>query len=257
MNNVKLLGYIMGENLGIQVKPKIVSKTDKTITFDTVLQEGNKKNRNGRIYPSVLIESGFNSPFVRERLITNSWFGEAEHPMEDDPKRLVRLDRVNSCHIIRSWSRTGDIFNGRIQTTANTRGREMMDMILENDLITGFSLRGFGPVKKTDTGDIVVQPFRMITYDGVTHPSHNPAYMCNTLSESSKMVPIYESTLNDLFKQESALMESFDCLNLFEHESDCMATENGNLIVKNKDTTIMMNVSESTRFDLIDIFNHM
>jgi hypothetical protein len=71
------------------------------------------------------------------------------------------------------------------------------------------------------------------------------------------MVPIYESTLNDLFKQESSLMESFDCLNLFEHESDFMATSNGNLVVTNKDSTILMNISESTRYDLIDIFNNM
>lgn len=118
MKNDRLLGYVISENTGISVKPTIISRTDKTITFDAVLQESDRENRNGRIYPAAILEAGFNSPFVKERLVTNSWTGEAEHPAGDDINRLFRIEPNNTSHFIKSWYRdqtNNKMFCGRIQ----------------------------------------------------------------------------------------------------------------------------------------------
>ena len=144
MKNDRLLGYIIAENSGISVKPKIISQTAKTITFEAVLQESNKQNRNGRIYPASVLEAGFNSKYVQERLITNSWKGEAEHPEGDDMSRLFRVEPNNTSHFIKSWGRDSsnpDLFTGIIQTAASRVGIDYMNMILENDMLTAFSLQ--------------------------------------------------------------------------------------------------------------------
>ena len=254
MNNEKLLGYILSEQTSSENKPVILNETASTITFDAILQQGDVPNRNGRIYPTAVIESGFRSAFVKERLATNSWMGESEHPDSNDPMRLIKLERSNVSHFIKAWRREGNNFIGTVQTAANECGKDLKNMILENGLITGFSLRGFGPTKKTPKGDFVCQPFKMITYDAVTHPSHKNAYMANNLSESV-CIPIYARQLQDMHNADGALFESLELLRLLEGSTDFEVTPQGNLIAKDKTSVIQVGISDTVRNNLKEYFS--
>lgn len=252
----RVVGYVFSENTGMQMKPKIISQTSKTITYDTILQEGDTENRNKRIYPSALLEAGFKSAYVQERLKTNSWAGEAEHPMGGDRERLFRIERSNIDHFIREWKREGKLFKGRIQTAANRMGTDLMNMILENDLVTGTSLRASGPVKNENGKQIVCGPFRMITYDNVSHPSHSPAY-ADMISKQSKstVVPITESDLSYLGEKDGFLMENADFLTQLKDVDFEVANFGGTpvLIGNQNGSRVAINIKESTRFMLRDM----
>ena len=261
MKNDRLLGYVIAENSGISVKPTIISRTDKTITFDAILQESDKENRNGRIYPASILEAGFKSAYVKERLITNSWKGEAEHPEGDDMQRLFRVEPNNTSHFIKSWSRDGNMFMGRIQTAASRVGEDYMNMILENDMLTAFSLRGTGPVRKENGKNVVSGPFRMITYDSVMHPSHQQAYAASNLSESvqesnfgdSHCIELRESDIEYMAKNDNFLIENLDYLNALKDTK--YSVKNGNIIAINESATVAVNISRSTKYLLHDMFN--
>ena len=257
MKNDRLLGYVISENTGVAVKPTIISSTAKTITFDAVLQESDAVNRNGRIYPAAILEAGFRSAYVTERLVTNSWTGEAEHPQGDDMQRLFIVDPNNTSHFIKSWSRdpvNNKMFCGRIQTSASLVGQDLMNMILENDMLIAFSLRGTGPVNTEGGKKIVGGPFRMIAYDAVRHPSHNQAYMANTLSESVEY-ELRESDIEYMAKNDSMLMENMDMLNVLR-ESE-YSVKDGSLIATSDTQTVAVNVSTSTKYMLHDIMNSL
>lgn len=259
MKNSKLVGYILQDTAIVEVKPKILSQTDKTITFDSVLQVGDDPNRNKRVYGIDLLLAGLNSAFVRERIMTNSWGGEREHPQSDDPQRLVRLERSELCHFVKNWRREGKQICGNVQTAATSAGIELKDMILENNLVTGFSMRGFGEtyLDKNTGISYVRPPFRLFYYDAVTHPSHREAYMTNTLTESCRTTPITLDHLEALNKADPVLFENMDMLGLLE-ESAKMETRTGkDLIVTHNGTTMNLVLNEAARMEINSFFTSL
>ena len=259
MKNSKLVGYILQDTAIVQAKPKIISQTDKTITFDTVLQVGDEPNRNKRVYGIDLLLAGLNSAFVRERLITSSWFGEAEHPQSDDPQRLVRLERTLLSHLVKNWRREGKQICGEVQTAATRVGQELKDMILENGLVTGFSMRGFGETHlDKNTGiSYVKPPFRLFYYDSVTHPSHREAYMANSLTEACRTTPLTIDHLEALNKVDPVLLENMDMLGLLEESAKLETRTGKDLIVSHNGTTMNLVLNESARMEINSFFTSL
>lgn len=74
----KVKGYLICESSFEPTTPKIIGESDvNRVKINTVLQSGDVKNRNRRIYPTSVIKNGLNAPYIQERLRTKSWHGES------------------------------------------------------------------------------------------------------------------------------------------------------------------------------------
>jgi hypothetical protein len=82
------------------------------------------------------------------------------------------------------------IVRGKVETAATRVGRDIRGLLVENGLNLAFSMRGMGGVRRVPGKDLVevTSPLALVTYDIVTYPSHQSAYM-DALNEGY-MVPV-------------------------------------------------------------------
>jgi len=218
-NNVK--AYLITEST-VTAKPTIISdsKSDTTI-IETILQEGDVPNRNKRIYPTSVLKAAMDSDYVKERLKTKSWYGEAGHPLKPDLDRQLYIDQSKISHIISEISFDKNILKGTVECAKTSAGKDMQGLIRQGSEVA-FSMRGMGPISEKK-GDIlrIKAPLHVLTYDWVIHPSHKIAYMQNVLQESTMgmllpegydervltegvITPVLESQIKDYIMEESA-----------------------------------------------------
>jgi hypothetical protein len=153
-----------------------------------VLQEANLPNRNGRIYPKVVIEKALQSAFIKEKLRTSSLLGECNHPANADMQRQMSIDMNNVSHVIKKtwWDpQDSNLLLGEVETASTETGKNFAGLISENGMQASFSMRGLGDVVKSNGRVTVKDPLRIVTYDSVHFPSHEKAYMRNVVNESA------------------------------------------------------------------------
>ena len=175
----------------------IQKRNPNTVEFITVLQEANKSNRNGRIYPKAVLEKALNAPNIRERLATNTWFGEAGHPMDTSVQRQMTIDMRNIAFIIKEIWWEGDLLKGRLETADTAVGRDMKGLI-EQGCRVAFSLRAQGNVHTNPaTGIVEVEDgLQILGYDWVQVPSHAKAFM-EKICEATALA-MYKTAKNKL-----------------------------------------------------------
>lgn len=254
MNNEKLIGYILSDvSTGrMEIKPKILSRTDKSITFETILQEGNKVNRNNRVYPTNIIEEGLKAKHITEQVVTNNWAGESDHPFDQDKRRQMRIELNNISHYVKKWWRDGDLIKGVCSTSCTPVGIALMNDITENNLIPAFSLRCLARYDNVGGRTMIKGPIHVICYDRVMYPSHAKAYGANTLSENANLLTVKDLEL--LNKEDSTLLESIGILG-FDVESDTFVTnENYNIVARSKTSTAILTPGNTLKKSLSYLF---
>ena len=136
----------------------------KSHYINGIFMQGDIKNRNGRVYPSDMLEKEmkrYNEQFVK----TKRALGELGHP--DGPQ--INGDRVS--HLITEMKRDGSNFVGKAKILGTPMGNIVKTFIDEGVKI-GVSTRGLGSVKTTKEGIMEVQnDFHLATVDIVTDPS--------------------------------------------------------------------------------------
>ena len=164
------------------------------LRFRACLQSFGKRNRNTRLWTSPIMKAMLSATHVPELLNAGGIPGENGHPIPATGKvtmeRIVTIDPNNLSHLVKSmeWSSTNNILQG---------------------MIPSFSLRSLVPQKKNMDGTIdVTGPGRFITYDRVILPSHEEAYM-------DQSVPVKNIVTQNKF---DTCMESFPDLILNSSE---------------------------------------
>ena len=208
----------------------ISQKHDGYIEFTCILQEAERKNRNGRIYHKSVLEQGLNSPYVQERLRTKTWYGEAGHPSDTSVQRQMTIDQRNIAFVIDQIWWEGNLLKAKCETADTAVGHDMMGLIKQGSKVA-FSLRAQGNVHRDAvTGDTIVDsPIQIITFDWVVVPSHDVAYI-QSICEETRNAMLYGSRFGNFA---NALTESS---NLFE---------NGELIPMNNITKISRDYTKS------------
>jgi len=128
-----------------------------------IFMQGDIKNRNGRVYPSTVLEKEmkrYDEQFVK----TKRALGELGHP--DGPQ--INGDRVS--HLITEMKRDGNNFVGKAKILGTPMGNIVKTFIDEGVKI-GVSTRGLGSVKQKDGIMEVQNDFHLATVDVVTDPS--------------------------------------------------------------------------------------
>ena len=179
------------------------------VEFITVLQEADRKNRNGRIYPKEVIDAALHSPLVQEHLRHKTLVGECGHPFSQDLARQTNVDMRNAAFRVDEFWWEGNLLKGRCRTLDTAVGRDMAGMIMDGCELS-FSMRGQGNVIRDAARDaLVVQPpLMLICWDWVWTPSHDVAYM-EKICEETK----------DSFFNRTASMSLVESMNLYENGS--------------------------------------
>jgi hypothetical protein len=142
------------------------------------MMQGNLKNRNGRIYPSEVLEkemNRYNEQFIK----TKRALGELNHPQGPQ----INADRVS--HLITEMKRDGDNFVGKAKILSTPMG-EIVKTFIDEGVRIGVSTRGLGSVKQTKDGIMEVQnDFHLATVDIVTDPS-GPDCFVNGIMENTQ-----------------------------------------------------------------------
>lgn len=197
MNNI--IGCVICETATTAKESNIIG-TDRNdrVIIETILQDMDVKNRNGRYYAKQDLTPALNDARMKELIEKKSLFGEAGHPMSKDLARQQTIDINNMSHrIMKLWTDGNDI-KAHVKGTVTKLGEDFNNYILDGT-IPAFSLRALGSIKNTHKG-AEVKNIRIITWDWVIYPSHKRAYM-------EKIADIKEASLlnesNNLLLQEN------------------------------------------------------
>ena len=109
-----------------------------------------------------------------------------------DPKsqaakaRAVVVEIKNSGSMIRNIYMEGNDIVAEVETLASFKGPDFANLITVDEANIGFSARLFAQLKpRHGTGTVmeVCGPFKAITYDTVSNPSHSSARIINFINE--------------------------------------------------------------------------
>jgi hypothetical protein len=143
----------------------------KSMFIEGVFMQSNIKNRNGRVYPTEVLEkevARYNKEYVEKKRA----FGELGHPQGP----TINLERVS--HLITSMKKEGDNFVGKAKIMDSPYGNIVKGLINEGAQL-GVSSRGMGSLKQNNEGINEVQDdFYLATAgDIVADPSAPDAFV--------------------------------------------------------------------------------
>ena len=162
----------------VQVLTETSEHEPKQYFIEGIFMQGDIKNRNGRIYPSTILEkemTRYEDQFIK----TKRALGELGHP--DGPQ--INGDRVS--HLITDMKRDGSNFVGKAKILSTPMGN-IVKTFIDEGVKVGVSTRGLGSVKPTKEGIMEVQnDFHLATVDIVTDPS-GPNCFVNGIMENTE-----------------------------------------------------------------------
>ena len=149
-----------------------------------VLQKYDTPNKNGRIYPEVLLKR------ENEKYQTLIKKGGALNDLNHPSSSLIDLDRV-SHSILETWW-DGKILMGKIKLFTSPGWKKMglvstkgdqAAMLIMNGATLGISSRGVGSLKNIKGQNIVQEDFELVCFDLVSSPSTPGAYIFSDPSD--------------------------------------------------------------------------
>lgn len=180
--------YLIHEETHFDVPKNIQKQPNGVIRFVVTLQEADKKNRNRRVYPKRVLNEAINDPRIQDLLNRNALFCEFGHPSDPSIERQSKIIRENMCALIKKFFWESNNLKAIVETTATDAGRDLRDLILENNFVPGWSLRATGQTTTDNYGDVIVEsPLTMFAYDCVLFPSNSGAIM-EKLCEDTKII---------------------------------------------------------------------
>ena len=143
----------------------------KNYNIEGVFLQSDIKNRNGRIYPTEILDKEVKR-YMKENVKKNRAYGELGHP--DSP--TINLDRVS--HMIKDLKLEGKNFVGKAKIMDTPYGKIVKSLIDEGASL-GVSSRGMGSLKTTKDGTSEVQKDFMLATaaDIVADPSAPDAFV--------------------------------------------------------------------------------
>ena len=150
----------------------------KSYFIEGIFMQGDIKNRNGRIYPSAVLQKEM-ARYQKDFIDTKRALGELGHP--EGPS--INGDRVS--HLITEMKQDGSNFTGKAKILSTPMGN-IVKTFMDEGVLIGVSTRGLGSVKPTKSGIMEVQnDFHLATVDIVTDPS-GPNCFVNGIMENTE-----------------------------------------------------------------------
>jgi hypothetical protein len=172
---MKLITEVFDEDCSVLTEATEDGK--KSYFIEGIFMQGDIKNRNGRIYPSSILEkemNRYNESFIKSKRA----LGELGHP--DGPQ--INGDRVS--HLITEMKRDGSNFVGKAKILSTPMG-QIVKTFIDEGVKVGVSTRGLGSVKPKNGIMEVQDDFHLATVDIVTDPS-GPNCFVNGIMENTE-----------------------------------------------------------------------
>jgi len=159
----------------------------KDIILYAVLQKYNTPNKNGRIYPELILKR--ENEKYQSIIKKGGALNELNHPSSS----LIDLDRV-SHSILETWWE-GKMLMGKIKLFTSPGWKKMgivstkgdqAAMLIMNGATLGISSRGVGSLKQVKGENIVQDDFELVCFDLVSSPSTPGAYVFSDLDDRDK-----------------------------------------------------------------------
>lgn len=177
-----------------------------------VLQKYDTPNKNGRIYPEVLLKR------ENEKYQTLIRKGSALNELNHPSSSLIDLDRV-SHSILETWW-DGKILMGKIKLFTSPGWKKMgivstkgdqAAMLIMNGATLGISSRGVGSLKNVKGQNIVQEDFELVCFDLVSSPSTPGAYIFSDPSdrEQYQESEIKKPAIEDRMKKLMGNLDTF------------------------------------------------
>ena len=161
------------ENETVNIVEEVLDEATgkKNLFIEGVFMQSNVKNRNGRLYPTDVLDKEvdrYNKEYVEKKRA----FGELGHPQGP----TINLERVS--HLITDLKKDGDNYMGRAKVMDSPYGQIVKGLIGEGATL-GVSSRGMGTLKPNKDGVNEVQKdFYLATAaDIVADPSAPDAFV--------------------------------------------------------------------------------
>jgi hypothetical protein len=177
-----------------------------------VLQKYDTPNKNGRIYPEMLLKREV------EKYQTLIKKGGALNELNHPSSSLIDLDRV-SHSILETWW-DGKILMGKIKLFTSPGWKKMgivstkgdqAAMLIMNGATLGISSRGVGSLKSERGQNIVQEDFELVCFDLVSSPSTPGAYVFNDPADRDQYQESIQEKpeLNDRMKKLMGGLDKF------------------------------------------------
>lgn len=142
--------------------------SEKSYYISGIFAQGNQKNRNGRIYPTEILERQvieYNELISKKRSL-----GELNHPATPS----VNPERAS--HLITELYRSGNDFVGKAKILDTPVGK-IVKVLLDEGITIGVSTRGLGTVVGRNGINEVQNDYKMTAIDIVADPSAPDAFV--------------------------------------------------------------------------------
>ena len=177
-----------------------------------VLQKYDTPNKNGRIYPEMLLKR--ENEKYQSLIKKGGALNELNHPSSS----LIDLDRVSHSILETYWD--GKILMGKIKLFTSPGWKKMgivstkgdqAAMLIMNGATLGISSRGVGSLKNVKGQNIVQEDFELVCFDLVSSPSTPGAYVFNDPSERDQFQEAEEKkpAIDDRMKKLMGNLDSF------------------------------------------------
>ena len=181
------------------------------IILYAVLQKFDTPNKNGRIYPEMLLKR------ENEKYQTIIKKGGALNELNHPSSSLIDLDRVSHSILETFWD--GKMLMGKIKLFTSPGWRKMgivstkgdqAAMLIMNGATLGISSRGVGSLKNVKGQNIVQEDFELVCFDLVSSPSTPGAYVFPDLSDRDKYQESIEEKSDEGMNKMKSLMGKLD-----------------------------------------------
>jgi len=181
-----------------------------------IFMQGNKKNRNGRVYPMEVLDREVER-YNNEYISKNRAYGELGHPSGPS----INLDRVS--HMIKELYREGDNYIGKAKIMTETPMGQIVKNLMDEGATLGVSSRGMGSLKDRQGVAEVQKDFYLATAaDIVADPSAPDAFV-EGIMEGKEWIwengVIREADVNEIrqaIEEESPKLDEVKKMKIFE-----------------------------------------
>tara|TARA_B100001175_G_scaffold171106_1_gene145175 strand:+ start:174 stop:842 length:669 start_codon:yes stop_codon:yes gene_type:complete len=164
---MKLIAEYTDNNLEVLTEAK--KDGSKKYSIEGVFMSAEQKNRNGRIYPKLVMEKAVDK-YDTEQVSKGRAVGELNHP--EGP--TVNLDKVS--HKIEKLDWSGNNVVGKA-TVLDTPMGQIVQGLLEGGVQLGVSTRGMGSLQRNNNAMVVKDDFILNAVDIVQDPSAPSAFV--------------------------------------------------------------------------------
>lgn len=134
-----------------------------------VFLQAEQKNRNGRIYPTNILEREVKR-FTNDYISKKRALGELNHPQEPT------INPERACQLIESLTKQGDGWVGKAKILSTPMGN-LVKGLIDDGVQLGESSRGLGTLRESDGVKYVNEDYYMSTIDVVSDPSAPEAWV--------------------------------------------------------------------------------